>query len=466
MATTLPRSFALSIAASLICAASLSSAVYEETVVIDVDQPICRSFLGFGAEWDPKFWTMGTFEFKKDVAGPVAVDEADWELVRKRLTWMRVKLVRMMMLTGWCTTGDGTFTYDNAHMRSLFRHLDLCREEGIEVILVDWGVASWTKIDGFTGTDDPRYAQAIGEYLEELIVRRKYDCIRSLTLVNEPNLEAESFERWRDGVRAVRAELAKRGLAERVRLVGSDDCSPPYPWHKRALAEMPDDFAAWEVHRYATQKVVESGSLEDDFRALSTASRAHDASKPFLVCEAGMSDGMSAGQSPFIQDPIYGLFMADYAVQACRGGCDAVLAWMLEDNSHAGFTWGMWTNKAEGMALKPWFWTWSLLCRTVPRGSQLFAPAQPDGIRVLTARHDGRWTAVIVNRRDVAVDVRVVLPGAQGRPLCRYVSAGDVRAVDGDGFPMPTGEPLAADAADGVVIGCPPQSAVVATAME
>ncbi|MBA3709539.1 MAG: hypothetical protein H0W83_12055, partial [Planctomycetes bacterium] len=350
---TMPSSI-VALAIAYACGAAPMAA---ETIAIDPEAPVCASFLGFGAEWDPKFWTMGTFDFLHDVTEPVAVTEADWDLVRKRMRWMRIKIVRMMMLTGWCTSGDGTFTWDNAHMRSLYRHLDLCRDEHIQVILTDWGMAKWPKVPGFTGTDDPRYAHAIGEYLDELVVKRRYDCIRSFILVNEPNAETESFERWRDGVRATAAELARRKLDHRIRFLGSDDYAPPYVWHARAISELSDVFGGFDVHRYETQETVRSGGLEAAFRTVSQASRAKDPAKPFLICEAGMSDSMTTSGSPFIKDPVYGLFMADYAVQACRAGCDAMLPWMLDDGSHAGFTWGMWTSKAEGMVLKPWFWT-------------------------------------------------------------------------------------------------------------
>nr|MBA3710643.1 hypothetical protein [Planctomycetota bacterium] len=110
--------------------------------------------------------------------------------------------------------------------------------------------------------------------------------------------------------------------------------------------------------------------------------------------------------------------------------------------------------------------TWALLCRYVPPGSMLFAPSQPEGMRVLAARHEGRWTVVMVNRRAAAAQVRVVIPGAREQSFQLYVYAGAVHAADADGFPMPTGDAAKADAGDGVLLTCPPESAIIATSME
>ena len=45
--------------------------------------------------------------------------------------------------------------------------------------------------------------------------------------------------------------------------------------------------------------------------------------------------------------------MADYAAQAANAGSATVSAWMLDDNSHQDFTWGLWSDKAHGHATAP-----------------------------------------------------------------------------------------------------------------
>jgi hypothetical protein len=66
------------------------------------------------------------------------------------------------------------------------------------------------------------------------------------------------------------------------------------------------------------------------------------------------------------------MFMADYAIQAVSAGTHATSAWMLDDNMHIGFTWGMWKSKENGFALKPWFYPWSLICRYHDFGATVY----------------------------------------------------------------------------------------------
>ncbi|KKM04162.1 hypothetical protein LCGC14_1767030, partial [marine sediment metagenome] len=139
-------------------------------IVVEGRSAIAKRFLGFGAEWDPMFWAP--FNRK------LGVTEKDWRLVVERIRWMRMPIVRMMMLSRWCTQGDGRFDWDSPEMKGLYRHLDVCQKLGIAVILTDWGCATWTKVPGYSGTADPKYAEGIGRYMDHLINRRGYTCIK------------------------------------------------------------------------------------------------------------------------------------------------------------------------------------------------------------------------------------------------------------------------------------------------
>jgi len=213
---------------------------------------------------------------------------------------------------------------------------------------------------------------------------------------------------------------------------------------------------------------VKSGGLEDYWRAHWDYAREHDpngATKPRIVGEAGMNDDAKhPSGSGHIDEFGYGVFMADYAVQAARAGSAAVSAWMLDDNSHPGFFWGLWTNKAEGMRLRPWFFPWALLCRYIPAGSVTYAPDQPDGVRILAAQAEAGWTVCLVNRRDAAVEVPLGLPVAEGTVFRGYTYAEDAAKTDAQGFPLPDGE-LKASARGGLDVTVPAEAVVLVTSM-
>ncbi len=110
-------------------------------MAVDRSQVAVAEFLGFGCEWDPLFWHA--FNRK------AGVTEADWQTVQRRVAFMRLPIVRMMMMqVRWCYRGDGRFDWQSEEMKSLCAHLDICRCQGITIVLTDWGVETWTPAPG------------------------------------------------------------------------------------------------------------------------------------------------------------------------------------------------------------------------------------------------------------------------------------------------------------------------------
>ncbi|MCP4641543.1 MAG: hypothetical protein GY851_13960 [bacterium] len=435
----------------------------QDTITVDESHQVRDDFMGFGAEWD----TCAYDEY--------GTTDEDWAVVAERIRWTRMPVVRVMMQTKWCYLGEGKFDWDTRDMQLLYRHLDLCQELGITVLLSDWGCErDWVKPPGIGNTDDPKYAEAIGTYLKYLIKGRGYTCIKFFILVNEPNYEVGDFDRWRRGVVNVAAALERHGVADAVRIAGPDE-SNDMGWFKRAADDARDLIGAYDFHRYANDTNVRTGGLESFVRAHWDYALEKDpeaASKPWIMGEAGMNDFAKhpAGNEK-IDTFFYGLFMADYAVQAARAGTSAVCAWMMDDNGHSGFFWGLWDNSEKGLRLRPWFYPWALLSRYVPARAAIYAPPQPSkDWRVMAAKgrsDDGEegWTVCIVNRGEKAVGAAVRLPGAGLRTFKTYVYAPDHSAVDAKGFPVPVAE-AAFDLSDGVPIACPAGSVALMTSLE
>ncbi len=433
------------------------------TATVDPKAVAVERFLGFGAEWDPNFWVEPNLQ--------LGVTEDDWATVVKRIRWMKLPLVRMMVQARWCTKGDGKFDWESPNMKSLYRHLDVCQKEGITVFLTDWGVATWCKVPGFSGNDDPKYADAIGTYLDYLTNQRGYTCIKHFILVNEPNYEGGGWDRWKKGVENVAKVLADRKL--KVTFVGTDAAHDD-AWQQRGVEQLAKCFGGWEIHRYAPVAEVLKGELEGYFRKQWDYALTHDLAaheKFFMVGECGMREGMvSSHTNTNIQTYDYAVFMADYGVQAARSGAAAVSAWMLDDSSHKGFNWGMWKTKADGMALKPWFYTWGLLCRALPPGSTVYKVAQPNArFRILAASLRLRqgekardWTFVLVNRGAAEVPVVLKVPGGGGATFRHYLFSRASAPVDADGFPVPVKE-ATGDLAQGLPVACPADAVVIVT---
>lgn len=424
------------------------------SVAVDRNAVACKSFMGFGVEWDPGFWHEWNVKS--------GVTEADWDLVVKRIAWMKIPVVRMMMQVKWCRDDKGKFDWTRPEMKNVCRYLDVCQKQGITVILTDWGCEpNWLKVADISNVEDPKYAAAIGTYMDYLLNQKKYTCIKYFIMVNEPNYEVKDFNRWKKGVEQVMSEIKKRGLDKKIVFVGSDESSDE-SWHRNAVDQMQKILGAYDIHRYAPADQVRSGGLLDFYRTQWDYALAKDpkaGTKPKIVGEAGIhSPGFSASNNPMHLDYEYGLYMADYAAQAVDAGSWAVCAWMLDDSSHHNFTWGMWKNKTGGFALKPWFYTWSLLCRTVPAGSTTYRLKAIPDLRIMAASSGAgsaeAWTFCLVNRSDKPKPVKIVVPSGKQTTLAHYIYSKEKAAADKDGFPTPV-EERPANLGTGVELTCP-----------
>ena len=441
-------------------AAGEPSAGKEPAVLtVNANKVLVERFLGFGAEWDANGYAAN------------GVTDRDFEVVAKRIRWMRLPVARVMMQAKYVYQGGGRLDFETPAMKSLCRHLDLCQQEGIAVILTEWGCEpQWLRPPEISKVDDPKYAGIIGDYLDHLLVMKGYSCIRYFVLVNEPNYEVKDYGRWQQGLRNVAAALAARKLDGRVALAGADHSNAD-DWHARAVKELSGTLGAYDFHRYASPEEVRSGKLEAYVRgqwAVALAGDPKAKGKPLIIGEAGLiTPGFSASNNPLHLKYEYGLQMADYAAQAATAGSWSVLAWMLDDNSHQGFTWGMWANHENGLKPKPWFYVWALLARSFPAGAQILGvEGAPAGLRALAARIPGKngddWSLCLANRGDAPARLRVRIPGAGRRTLTRYLYSRESAKADADGFPLPAGV-ADGDLGAGCEVECPAESVVFLT---
>ncbi|MEA3365049.1 MAG: hypothetical protein U9Q79_05360 [Candidatus Hydrogenedentes bacterium] len=426
-------------------------------VKITLDDVAVENFVGYGVEWDPRGYDL------------YGVTDADFTVVRERVEWMRLPVARMMMLAKWCYLGEGKYDWDTREMQLLYRQLDVCQSLGTTVLLTDWGCErDWVQPPGITKTDDPKYAQVIAKYMDHLLNTKGYSCIKYFILVNEPNYEIGDFERWSRGVRNIAQAFAESGLNKQVTIAGPDHSNAD-EWFFKAVDQLGDVLGAYDVHRYATDANVAPGKLEDYFANQWKYARQNDPAatgKMFIVGEAGMNDYANhPASNAQIDTHYYGEFMADYAIQAAQAGSNAVCAWHLDDNSHRNFAWGLWSNKEQGMKLRPWFFPWALLARCVPAGSTIYEIPDPvPSLRVLAAKEGSDWTLSVVNRGDEHAQIALTVPGQNEKAARRYVYAPDDYRTDEKGYPLPL-EEVTLDLNKSVLIDCPRHAMVMLTTL-
>ena len=247
--------------------------------------------------------------------------------------------------------------------------------------------------------------------------------------------------------------------------MGPDICCTD-GWWEPSLADLNEQITAWDRHHYPDPEDVYDGATEGFVRSVWEQVRSSDpdwTTKPFILGEAGF-------QTSDKSTPGYAIDIADYAIQATRAGTSMMSAWMLDDESYPGGLdtdppefYGMWSTRASGSALKPWFYTWSLLSRLVRPGSTLYLATQPTHIRALAAHHPstGTWTFVLVNRESTrAQNVTVKVPGHSEVTYSQYLFNGidGSGPRDANGFPLPVASGRSGDLGIGITLAIPANS--------
>jgi len=407
-------------------------------IKLEPDVPVTKNFLGFGAEWDSY-----SYDDNK-------VNDKDFSIIEKRIEWMKIPLLRVMMIAKWCYLGNGKYDWNTTDMKELYRHLDLCQKLGITVFLTEWGCNNnWLKIPDVEKVNDKKYAEIICTYLDYLINKKKYSCIKYFILGNEPNLSGYGWESWKSAVKNLSAEIKKKKL--NVILAGSDQSNGD-DWHEKAVDQLQDYFGVYDNHKYANDEMVRPGKLFDYFKGLNNFALKHDSkakTKPFIVGEAGLNN---FAKHPFGNEKIdtfyYGVFMADYAVQAVNAGSSAVFNWMLDDNSHVDFYWGLWKDKKNGLKLRTYFYVWSLLSRYFPPKSTVYNLGKvSDDVRVLAVSMTSSvptvgkdWSFCFVNRGAQPVKIELQVHGEGKRKFKNYIYSEKTIKTDKNGFPIPNVE--------------------------
>ena len=137
-----------------------------------------------------------------------------------------------------------------------------------------------------------------------------------------------------------------------------------------------------------------------------------------------------------------------------NAGFSGAAAWMLDDAMHSngdsGKTedvklWGMWNilgGKVFGDAsqeeVRPWYYTWSLMCRHFPAGSRILRlQGLPEGMAATAAQKpDGTYAVALVNFGDQAREVALQLPGTcDGYDLQFFSGHLEKQAVPSTGHP-------------------------------
>lgn len=180
----------------------------------------------------------------------------------------------------------------------------------------------------------------------------------------------------------------------------------------------------------------------------------------------------------FVYDPMYGTDMADALFQTIHAGYSGCIAWMLDDAMHFKEApdklkiWGFWNIFGDEIfgageeRVRPWYYAWSLLCRTLRPGSDFFAAdvRGAAGVKAVAAVKDGRRTVAVVNVSREPRRVRIECPGWERfRQAIRYRYGEGLMRTEGDHTLLPDATGLRIDFRSGAEYDMPGESMILLT---
>ena len=474
----------------------------DATVEVDPRQVLVDDFLGVGVEWSSYPWWD--------------ISNEDWQKVFGRLEFMRLPLARVMLDAFWYCQGldehgEPIYTWDTSLMRKLYRLLDWCQRNNTVVIIGEWGRPNGKDLD--LAADDPRWTKIIADFVEHMINRKGYTCLKYYNIINEPHgsWSGVTWDEWHTAITNLHREFQRRGLLDKIKIAGPDG---DRQFTTKCLKDstLRDLTGLYDEHWYLLADHVAKGLAELYTREQLRQIRLGDPGKQFVLGEIGLVDDKTKNdQQLHVYDFWYGVSMADAAIQLIRGGMSGFIAWDLDDAMHfcgdgpesmnalsdvlpddayqRRKIWGFWNilggehGTPEDENMRPWFYPWALLSRAFPPGCQTLE-TEGTGIgdlRVAAARiptgggYHLSYAVANNSKWPRQVEIRLTKVAAKTTfGVYEYADAnGDntvdswPRVIDNEGrdiFPEPTRK-ITVDVGGGVVVALPARSIIILTTL-
>ncbi len=452
----------------------LSCSAPKEELQITVSSDIINAdYIGNGVEWDP---------YDEAEAWGSSISEADWQKLFKRLDFMRMGYVRCMINSPFRYYDAETGKYDKTrNIESLSRVLKYCTDNNITVMYGEYNPPTWDM------KADQRWVDMSVDYLNYLVNDLGFSCIKYFVIFNEPDGDWAStngdYELWKSMLLRFHAKMKEYpGLSEKVKFAAPDavmDFKNPASaydaigWVKQTANDVDSIVGLYDLHAYPGQYEVRSGKYAD---ILARHKEFVPKDKKIVLGEAGYKYWREADSllmkeynrrtegHPFtkgsdsnmlVYDYFYGLDMPLLCMEVMNGGYSGIAAWMLDDAMHSsgdsGKTediklWGMWNilgeevfNDPSQEEIRPWYYTWSLMCRYFPSGTNILKTTidRTQGIYMAAGEHNGKHVLVAVNIGESDKNLSISLP-VELQNVSKYLYEENNMKKNGDGHPVPS----------------------------
>ena len=442
---------------SALTAATSSLPADEVSVAVDTRSVINTMRGGIGASWhaieepisttfDPVF---GLHQHGGSGWGgsPPAENEAAWNELYRHASWLGMDFLRVELEQRMYEPQRRKFDWDNPEMRILYRILDWCQKNEVDVFLTQmWSNVKWNAFPEFSDTpagivhsgplsmDD--FAEGLATCVEHLVRKKGYTCIKWLCITNEPTYKWSWWNRppnepipLKPGLEAVRKALDRKKLA--VPLSAPDTVGVP------ELDPQGFGFAplvgAYDFHSYGVRGP--EAMTAQHRRLVDWATWAHERNCALFLSELGF--GVYEGTNPAPGTYEAALHNAELVVRHLGAGVDGFNRWSFNNRGDLDGQFQMvdtWDPEAQKLLevfsphANPYF-VYGLLSRFTAKHSDVLA-VSVDGGNVENLRRvfvaglrspNGNLTLLVLNNAQCDWDLACKVDGLEApRSLHRY----------------------------------------------
>lgn len=455
MNKTIKKLLIITVIIAFMFGCNIEKGILEVTISSDV---INSDYIGNGVEWDP---------YDEAECWGDSISGDDWNKLFKRLDFMRMGYVRCMINSPFRYYDSQTGNYDKTrNIGSISKVLQYCTDNNITVMYGEYNPPTWDM------KADQGWIDMSVDYLNYLVNDLGFTCIKYFVIFNEPDGNWAStngdYELWQSMLIRFHEKMKTYpGLTEKVKFAGPDavvdykNGASDYDaigWVEQTALNVDTLIGIYDLHAYPGQYEVYTGSYADLLKR-------HKASVPkdkkIVLGEAGYKywrtpDSILMKEynkrveghpytkgsdcNMLVYDYFYGLDMPLLCMEVMNNGYSGLAAWMLDDAMHSDGDsgkiedikiWGMWNilgeevfNAPQQEEIRPWYYTWSLMCRYFPTGTNILRTStepQSKDVYTVAGKWNGKYVFAAVNIGSENKDMEINFPVAsEDVALYRY----------------------------------------------
>jgi len=412
-------------------------------------------------------------------------DNSHWDLMTERVDYLKASLVRINLYRFWFNPSGivGDYDWSSPRMISLYKVLDYYKSKNIPVMTGLWQ----STLDGidnspyYTSVGDNSFQKLQVDMFQQLFSIKGYTNIKWYTPTNEPKGTGMDFSKW-----SLMMKNTYMGFSDAVLplslFCGADSWDE---WNSSAATYNKYELSGYDHHYYLNSGIGEliNENLEQNFKnELNTIRNFDNSNKPVFLSESGFMSATDSGGIDYwyTHDPIpeinptsgrYALLAFDYGIQVARSGESGALAWSL-DGFDYGKDPGMWNISGNngGIKLRPWYYSWSLLCRYFPSEGIIypinFKSLSIHGVALeLRIQDKSHWTFAFVNWGELEVETKVSVPFFKGGDFSK-IQLSVNSFGDGTLLFLPKEKITISSLNDGFLLKIPPSGGILLTSMD